>query len=108
MPTMLYRRCSEVNPAAWNKCVETRVVEDEDIDTAQGEGWLLAADILPTLDEQEPGPFDTFLDSPIKELVPLLPEMTKEELQQLRAAEVGGKTRAGLIAEIDKAIESKG
>lgn len=105
--TMLYRPRETPNEQAWNLPFDITVVDDTDIADAQAEGWMLSADALAWRATPEPGPYDSFLDASVAEITPLLDEMTADELTQLRAAEQGGKTRAGLISAIDKAIAAK-
>lgn len=111
--TMLYRPGSQVNPEAWNLEADTLIVDDEDIEAAKAEGWMVAADFheslkTPAPTKREPGPYDSILDASVKDITPLLIDMSLDELREMRAAEEGGKTRAGLLSEIDKAIEAKG
>lgn len=107
--TMLYRPGSDPNPEAWHLPVETTIVADEDIEEALAEGWYRHPADFPTSPEAapEPGPYDSLLDAPVKDIVPLLVEMTVEELAQLKAAEAAGKARSGLLGDIAKAIEVK-
>lgn len=107
--TMLYRPREAPNAEAWNLSFDTTIVADEDIEDAKAEGWMLSADALAWHAAPKPsaGPYDSFLDANVAEIVPLLADMTVEELTQLMAAEQGGKTRAGLVAAINKAIAAK-
>lgn len=43
--TMLYRAGGSANPEAWNRKLDTKIVDDADLDAAKGEGWLTAADL---------------------------------------------------------------
>lgn len=105
--TMLYRKRAEKNAEAFNLPLDTIIVADDDIGGAMAEGWLDAASAIASLTSPKPGPYDSFLDATVAEITPLLDEMTADELTQLRAAEEGGKTRAGLLTAIDKAITAK-
>lgn len=111
--TMLYRPREAINDQAWNLPFDITVVSDEDIQHAEAEGWMLAADALAwhaapkAKPAPEPGPYDSFLDASVADILPLLADMSADELKSLKAAEEGGKTRAGLIAAIDKAIVAK-
>jgi hypothetical protein len=105
--TMLYRPGGEPNPEAWNEPIETTIVADEDIEAALEEGWFLHPSDFPDA-VAAPGPYDSFLDATVAEIIPLLEDMTDEELKSLKAAEEAGKTRASLITAIDKAIAAKG
>jgi len=115
-PTMLYRPREAINPEAWNLPLDTIIVDATEVEDAKAEGWLEAADAVEAANvpkaaephvPAEPGPYDSLLDAPVADIVPLLIEMSADELVSLRAAEVTGKTRKGLLAEIDKAIEAK-
>lgn len=104
--TMLYRPGLAPNPEAWNQPVDTTIVADEDVDDALAEGWFRHPSDFP-VEGKEPGPYDSLLDAPVKDIVPLLGELSVEELAGLKAAETAGKKRSGLIGDIDKAIEAK-
>jgi len=103
--TMLYRKRDGKNAEAFNLPLDTIIVADSEIDDAMAEGWLHAAEAVASLDG--PGPFASILDGSVAEIVTLFDQMTADELSQMRAAETNGKTRAGLITAIDKAIAAK-
>jgi hypothetical protein len=110
--TMLLRPRAENNPEAWNLPFDTTIVADTDIEDAAAEGWMtydvaLAATQPAEAEQPEPGPYDSFLDASVAEILPLLDDMSAGELRQLLAAEQGGKTRAGLVIAINKAIAAK-
>lgn len=108
--TMLYRKRDTINAEAFNLPLDTIIVADDDIGGAMAEGWLDALSAIASLDVKvapEPGPYDSFLDASVAEITPLLDDMTADELTQLLAAEQGGKTRAGLVTAINKAIAAK-
>lgn len=111
--TMLYRPREALNDQAWNLPFDITVVADPDIQDAEAEGWMLAADALAWHADPkgkpapEPGPYDSFLDASVADILPLLDEMSAAELTQLLAAEQGGKTRSGLVGAIEKAIAAK-
>lgn len=112
--TMLYRKRDEKNAEAFNLPLDTIIVVDGDVEGAMAEGWLHAAEAIASLDAKpepkaapEPGPYDSFLDANVADILPLLDDMTAAELTQLLAAEQGGKTRSGLVGAIEKAIAAK-
>lgn len=47
------------------------------------------------------------LDCPVVQILPLFDAMTKAELEALRAREMAGKARKGLLKAMDEAIEAK-
>lgn len=110
--TMLYRPAialTAFNPEAWNLPLDTLIVEDGAIDAARADGWLTGAEAVEALVPNEDlSPYDSILDTPVAEIVPLLNEFTVDELSLLLAAEHAGKTRKGLITEIEKALAAKG
>lgn len=57
------------------------------------------------LDDDDTG--NSILDGNIKEVKATLSEQTDEELVDLRAAEVEGKNRAGVLDAIDAEIEGR-
>lgn len=106
--TMLYRKREEKNTEAFNLPLDTIIVADSELEDAMAEGWLHAADAIASLDAvKNTGPFAEILDQKVSDIIALFDAMTADELSQMRAAEQNGKTRAGLIAAIDKAIAAK-
>jgi hypothetical protein len=108
--TMLYRPGGPINPEAWNLSLETRVVEDSEIEGCLAGGWMHGREAYEAASRpaaREQSPFDSFLDNPVAEIAPLLADLSTEELEQLKAAEVGGKTRKGLIAKIDDELAAR-
>lgn len=105
--TMLYRKREEVNAEAFNLPLDTIIVADEDVEGAMGEGWLDAASAIASLKDTAPGPFASILDGTVAEVKTLLDQMTADELADMHAAEMNGKTRDGLIYAINKAIAAK-
>lgn len=103
--TMLYRPGSEVNPAAWGLPVETLIVPDSGIEDALAQGWFTHPSRFPAASES--GPYNDFLDNNVAEIVPLLADLSADELSALLLAEKAGKTRKGLLAEIEKALAAK-
>lgn len=103
--TMLYRPGSEVNPEAWNLPIDTVIVPDDGIETALSQGWFTHPAHFPVV--LESGPYDDFLDNNVSEIVPLLADLSADELSALLLAEKAGKTRKGLLAEIERALAAK-
>jgi len=56
---------------------------------------------------EEVQPHADILDCPVVQILPLFDAMTKAELESLRAREVAGKARKGLLKAMDDAIEAK-
>lgn len=100
-PRVLYRPGSQEE--AHGVSVDLlNVGSDEERDAALADGWSLT----PTDAAGEPAapaPL-TLLDSPVKDIAAVLPSLTGEELEALRADETAGKTRKGVLAAIDAAI----
>jgi len=51
---MLYRPGFAINAEAWNMAIETRIVNDDDIEAALADGWFMAADIMAALEPEKP------------------------------------------------------
>jgi len=107
--TMLYRKRDEKNAEAFNLPLDTIIVADSEIDDAMAEGWLHAAEAIASLDKAaaKAGPYAEILDQKVPDIIALFDAMSAEELGDMKVAEQGGKTRAGLISAIDKAIAAK-
>lgn len=105
--TMLYRKRDSVNAEAFNLPLDTIIVADDDIDGAMEEGWLDVTAAIASLDVKGSGPYAEILDQKVPDIVALFDAMSVEELRDMRAAEDNGKTRAGLLTAIDKAITAK-
>lgn len=106
--TMLYRKREAVNAEAFNLPLDTIIVADGEIDDAMAEGWLHADAAISSLDAQKIiGPYAEILDQKVPDITALFDAMSATELRDMRIAEQGGKTRAGLLTAIDKAIAAK-
>lgn len=99
-PLALYRDGSDIE---WDRRrVGFRIVTDaDDHETALSEGWREADAYLSGAASL------TLLDATAKEIAAVLPELTLDELEALKAAETAGKTRKGVLADIDAAIDAK-
>lgn len=104
--TMLYRKRDEANAEAFGLPLDTIIVADADIEGAKEEGWLDVASAIASL-EAPSGPYAEILDQKVPDIIALFDAMSGAELHDMRAAENNGKTRAGLITAIDKAIAAK-
>lgn len=98
-PRILYKPGAAED--AWGVKVDTLTVNDDDeLAAAMAEGWARTpngnADVKPY----------SLLDQPVAEIIEVLPALTKDELVKLLADEQAGKTRKGLVAALDKAIEA--
>lgn len=111
--TGLYRKADTPNPETWNLPFEYAVFADADVEDAQADGWMLAADALASLNvkpetEAKASPYAEILAASVAEILPLLDTSDVEELKALRAEEAASaKPRAGLLTAIDKAIAAK-
>lgn len=97
--TALYRPGDAPNETVWGRKVDVIEVPDSEVDDYLLEGWFAHPD---DIDRPPPGP----LERPVTEIAADLPLMTGPELVELRAAEVAGKNRKGLLGKIDDAIEA--
>ena len=77
--------------------------EDEEADLVE-RGWCLTKEAAWGL---ETAPEKTLLDGSAKEIEAALPALELEELEALKAAETSGKTRKGVLAALDAAIDAK-
>lgn len=99
-PLMLYRAGDQFQ---WDgKATDSLIVDDgEAHDAALADGWKAAADYL--VDE----PSGSLLDGTAKDIEAILPTLDIEALEALKADETAGKTRKGVMAAIDAAIDAK-
>lgn len=100
-PLALYRDGDDI---MWDgRMVGLRVVHDaDDHDAALADGWAEAADFLNAEESDR-----SLLDCTAKEIESALPDLDLDELETLKAAEKAGKTRKGVLAAIDAAIDAK-
>lgn len=78
-----------------------------DEDQALATGWYLHPKDFPNQDAGEPTPEPTLLDRNAREIELALPGLSLEELEDLKSAEVAGKSRKGVLADIETAINAK-
>lgn len=99
-PKSLYRSGREF---VWDgRGTDTLTVADSaEQEQAEADGWAEAADYLASTGES------TLLDNPAKDIEPALAELSLEALEGLKADETAGKSRKGVLAMIDAAIEAK-
>lgn len=101
-PLALYREGDGRDAFKWDgRMTEMLTVADsEEHEAALADGWSESADYLAN------GAL-SLLDQNAKEIAGVLPELTLEELEALKADELAGKTRKGVLASIDEAIDAK-
>ncbi len=101
-PKTLYRDGSEF---VWDgRPTDTFTVESaEEQEIAEGEGWQEAADYAATGTPAEP----TLLDKSAKDIEPELAALSIAELEKLKDDETAGKSRRGVLALIEAALEAK-
>lgn len=103
-PLALYREGEGRDAFKWDgRMTEMLTVADsEEHEAALADGWSESADYLAT--EQQSL---SLLDQNAAAIIQVLPELTLEELEALKADETAGKTRKGVLASIDEAIDAK-
>lgn len=101
-PLALYREGDSPNAFKWDgRMTEMVAVESaEEHEIALSEGWAEASDYVG-------GSSLSLLDHTAKEISEALPELTLDELEALKADEIAGKARKGVLASIDEAIDKK-
>lgn len=102
-PIALYREGDGRAAFKWDgRMTEMLTVADSDEhEAALADGWREPADYLGA---EQPL---SLLDQNAKEIADVLPELTLDELEALKADELAGKTRKGVLASIDEAIDKK-
>lgn len=98
--TCLYRQGSEPNPDVYNRLIESRVFDDEDVAEALNSGWYGHPGDVPE------GSAD-LLDQPAREIIAALPGLSDDDLLSLLDKETGGKTRKGVIAAIEAEVKNR-
>lgn len=83
------------------------VVDADDEEAALSKGWYLHPSDFPGAGSGEASGGPTLLDKNAREIEVELPNLTLDELEALKAAETSGKTRKGVLADIDAAINAK-
>jgi hypothetical protein len=103
-PMMLYRKGDAFK---WDgRGTDSLVVADsKEHATATAMGWLEGPAYGTSADEEETE--KTLLDKTAKEIEGGLAEMSLEDLEALKADETAGKSRKGVLAMIDAALEEK-
>jgi hypothetical protein len=100
-PKSLYKDGSEFE---WDgrptDCLIVDSVDEQE--AAEGRGWAEAAAYLSSSPSEKTG-----LDRNAADIILELPDLTLEELEKLKADEITGKTRKGLLAAIEGAIDEK-
>lgn len=103
-PLALYREGDSRNAFKWDGRMTEMVAVDsaEEHEIALSDGWAEADAYLAGGD----APL-SLLDATAKEIAAVLPELSLEELEALKADETAGKARKGVLADIDEAIDAK-
>lgn len=103
-PLALYREGDGRDAFKWDgRMTEmVSVADSEEHEAALADGWSDGADYLAS--EQQSL---SLLDQNAKAIAQVLPELTLDELEALKADELAGKTRKGVLADIDEAIDAK-
>jgi len=98
------------HPGPYGRGARTYAVAGADSEVEEtrllGEGWSLTKEDgfgEKSADAPEP----SILDGNAKDIEAALPDLPLEELEILKAAETAGKTRKGVLAAIDAAIDAK-
>jgi hypothetical protein len=100
-PAAVYRDGSEFD---WDgRPTDRRVVHNADeLERALAEGWAPPCDYAAS--EPKAG---SLLDNSAKVIEAALPSLSLDELEKLKADEITGKTRKGVMAMIDAAIDQR-
>lgn len=85
------------------------VADADDEAGALAKGWYLHPSQFPGSSAAEGGPSGepTLLDKNARDIENALPGLSLEELEQLKADETAGKSRKGVLADIDAALDAK-
>lgn len=104
-PKLLYRLGTEEE--VWGVPVDTLRVADEVAEaSAHEEGWSAVEELFDEdgkLREVEAAAL-SLLDGKVADIVAVLPQLTAEELEALKADELAGKTRKGVLEGIEAAL----
>lgn len=82
------------------------VADADDEAAALAKGWFLHPSDFPGAPPED-APEPTLLDKNAREIGLALPDLSLEALEELKAAEIGGKSRKGVLADIETAINAK-
>ena len=74
---------------------------------ALAKGWFLHPSDFPSSDESSGTAEPTLLDKTAREIEVALPGLSLDELGDLKAAETAGKSRKGVLADLEAAIDAK-
>ena len=83
------------------------VADADDEEEALASGWYLHPKDFPEAEKSQDAPQGGLLDGNAREIEKELPNLTIEELEQLKVDETAGKSRKGVLADIDAAINAK-
>lgn len=83
------------------------VVDAADEEDALADGWFLHPKDFPEAAKAQEAPKGGLLDQNARDIEKALPAMTIDELEQIKADETAGKSRSGVLRDIEKAIDAK-
>jgi len=83
------------------------VTDPADEEDALSSGWYLHPTDFPDAEQSKDAPRGGFLDQNAREIEKALPDLSLEELEQLKVDETAGKSRIGVLASIDAALDAK-
>lgn len=83
------------------------VVDEADEEDALADGWYLHPKDFPQAEKELEPPKGGLLDQNARDIEKALPSLSIEELEQLKVDETAGKSRSGVLRDIEKAIDAK-
>jgi hypothetical protein len=83
------------------------VTDADDEAQALSKGWFLHPSDFPKAVKADETPQGGLLDQNARDIEKALPALSIEELEQLKADEEAGKSRKGVLTDIDAAINAK-
>jgi len=79
----------------------------DDEEAALADGWYLHPKDFPAVENGGDVPKGGILDQNARDIEKALPSLSIEELEQLKSDETAGKSRSGVLRDIEKAIDAK-
>jgi len=83
------------------------VADEADEEAALADGWYLHPKDFPAAENGGDAPKGGILDHNARDIEKALPSLSIEELEQLKSDETAGKSRSGVLRDIEKAIDAK-
>lgn len=99
-PKAVYRAGKDIVQDGVSLDYDTVANADEQAE-ALASGWYLHPSEVPEKSEK------TLLDKSAKDIKSALPDLSLADLEALKADETAGKSRSGVLADIDAAIDAK-